>query len=57
MAGLEHWWEWCLTTGRETARHTRDRFRDGTGIDDGTETLTAALGLAGGHPRAAGPRA
>ncbi|MFB9462647.1 polysaccharide pyruvyl transferase family protein [Streptomyces cinereospinus] len=57
VAGLEHWWEWCLTTGRETARHTRDRFRDGTGIDDGTETLTAALGLAGGHPRAAGPRA
>ncbi|GEC03963.1 polysaccharide pyruvyl transferase [Streptomyces spinoverrucosus] len=50
---LERWWDWCLTTGRGAALRTRDRFRDGTGVRDSAESLTAALGVTGGRERRA----
>ncbi|QOV43737.1 polysaccharide pyruvyl transferase family protein [Streptomyces chromofuscus] len=50
VEGLERWWEWCLTAGRGAARRTRDRFREGTGVRDGAEALTAALGIPGTRP-------
>ncbi|WP_338483516.1 polysaccharide pyruvyl transferase family protein [Streptomyces sp. SCSIO 75703] len=39
---LERWWDWCLTEGREAARHARDAFR--AGGPDAADGLRAALG-------------
>ncbi|MFI2640920.1 polysaccharide pyruvyl transferase family protein [Streptomyces sp. NPDC018610] len=39
---LDHWWRWCLTSGRDTARRIRDGFAAGTRADR-AEELVAAL--------------
>ncbi|MHC3469811.1 polysaccharide pyruvyl transferase family protein [Streptomyces sp. 7R007] len=39
---LERWWEWCLGTGRMTARQTRDAFAEGA-TPDGADALLTAL--------------
>jgi hypothetical protein len=39
---LAHWWEWCLTSGREAARRTRAAFAAGT-EPDGADALLDAL--------------
>ncbi|MDG9721106.1 polysaccharide pyruvyl transferase family protein [Streptomyces sp. DH24] len=44
-AGLERWWDWCLTDGRRAAAEARERFR-GTGATappDGADRLLEAL--------------
>jgi hypothetical protein len=46
---LEHWWDWCLTSGRAAARQVREEFRGAagagvtTGARDGTAGLLATL--------------
>jgi hypothetical protein len=39
---LDHWWQWCLSAGREAARRQRRAFLDGPAAD-GTEGLVDAL--------------
>ncbi|MFD7406309.1 polysaccharide pyruvyl transferase family protein [Streptomyces sp. NPDC059866] len=43
-AGLDRWWEWCLTAGRGTARRIQQQLRQGDVVRDGTDELLQALG-------------
>ncbi|WP_309141879.1 polysaccharide pyruvyl transferase family protein [Streptomyces griseicoloratus] len=54
---LDHWWQWCLTGGRNAARRIGTGFRAADAAPDGADELVAALGLRpavqgpdGGHP-------
>jgi hypothetical protein len=42
---LEHWWTWCLTSGRSAAREVREEFRgaSGTGVAPGAGDGAAGL--------------
>ncbi|MEU8455232.1 MULTISPECIES: polysaccharide pyruvyl transferase family protein [Streptomyces] len=42
---LEHWWTWCLTSGRSAAREVREEFRgaSGTGVTPGAGDGVAGL--------------
>ncbi|MET9988667.1 polysaccharide pyruvyl transferase family protein [Streptomyces mutabilis] len=41
---LEHWWDWCLTGGREEARRIGAGFRAADAAADAADGLVAALG-------------
>ncbi|MGW0818366.1 polysaccharide pyruvyl transferase family protein [Streptomyces viridiviolaceus] len=41
---LDHWWEWCLTGGRDEARRIGAGFRAADAGRDGADELVAALG-------------
>ncbi|MGW8062504.1 polysaccharide pyruvyl transferase family protein [Streptomyces ziwulingensis] len=41
---LEHWWDWCLTTGREEAGRIGAAFRAVDAAEDAADGLLAALG-------------
>jgi hypothetical protein len=42
---LEHWWTWCLTSGRSAAREVREEFRgvSGAGVTPGAGDGAAGL--------------
>ncbi|MFF8092662.1 polysaccharide pyruvyl transferase family protein [Streptomyces sp. NPDC016675] len=42
--GLEHWWDWCLTRGREEALRISAGFRSADAAEDTADALVAALG-------------
>ncbi len=48
---LEHWWDWCLTGGRDEARRIGAGFRAADAAADAPDGLVAALGAPGcGRP-------
>ncbi|MFD7819344.1 polysaccharide pyruvyl transferase family protein [Streptomyces sp. NPDC059785] len=53
---LKRWWDWCLTSGRVTARHSRVRFAE-DGVPDSADALVEALAEEPPAPPARGPAA
>jgi hypothetical protein len=47
---LDHWWGWCLSSGREAARRSRDLLLNGP-CGDGTDRLVEALSGTVGRQR------